>query len=197
MFDRACCHWWLRLLDTRLILRGTCRATGICWVICSFIHCFEFSYDPQKKTQNNGCNCKSPNKCPLPSKCLAKSIVYQATVTTNDNKPDQTYIGLTSNTFKTRFANHKTSFTNVKKKHATELSKHVWQLKDKYIDYKIKWEIIKQASPYNNTSNRCNLCLWEKYFIICHPSLATLNKRNELVSSCRHANKYLLRNFVT
>ena len=98
---------------------------------------------------------------------------------------------------KTRFANHKTSFTNVKKKHATELSKHVWQLKDKHIDYKIKWEIIKQASPYNNTSNRCNLCLWEKYFIICHPSLATLNKRNELVSSCRHANKYLLRNFVT
>ena len=153
--------------------------------------------DPQKKTQNNGCNCKSPNKCPLPGKCLAKSIVYQATVTTNDNKPDQTYIGLTSNTFKTRFANHKTSFTNVKKKHATELSKHVWQLKDKHIDYKIKWEIIKQASPYNNTSNRCNLCLWEKYFIICHPSLATLNKRNELVSSCRHANKYLLRNFVT
>ena len=153
--------------------------------------------DPQKKTQNNGCNCKSPNKCPLPDKCLAKSIVYKATVTTNDNKPDQTYIGLTSNTFKTRFANHKTSFTNVQKKHATELSKHVCQLKDKHIDYKIKWEIIKQASPYNNTSNRCNLCLWEKYFIICHPSLATLNKRNELVSSCRHANKYLLRNFVT
>ena len=115
--------------------------------------------DPQKKTQNNGCNCKSPNKCPLPGKCLAKSIVYQATVTTNDNYPDQKPIGLTSNTFKTRFANHKTSFTNVKKKHATELSKHVWQLKDKYIDYKIKWEIIKQASPYNNTSNRCNLCM--------------------------------------
>ncbi len=94
-------------------------------------------------------------------------------------------------------ANHKTSFSYVKKKHATELSNHIWQLKDKNVDYEIKWEIIKQASPYSNTSNRCNLCLWEKYFIICHPSLATLNKRNELVSSCRHANKFLLRNFVT
>ncbi len=65
--------------------------------------------NPDNKTQlDNGCNCKS--------------IVYQATVSTNDNKPDQTYVGLTSNSFKTRFANHKTSFSYVKKKHATELS---------------------------------------------------------------------------
>ena len=44
------------------------------------------------------------------------------------------------------------------------------------------------------TYNRCNLCLWEKYFIICKPELAALNKRNELVSSCRHAKKFLLAN---
>ena len=87
--------------------------------------------DPHHKTPDNGCNCKSPDKCPLPGKCLTKSIVYQATVTTNDSKPDQTYVCLTSNTFKTRFANHKTSFTNVNKKHATELSKHVGNLRTK------------------------------------------------------------------
>ncbi len=88
--------------------------------------------NPDNKTQlDNGCNCKSRDKCPLPGKCLTKSIVYQATVSTNDNKPDQTYVGLTSNSFKTRFANHKTSFSYVKKKHATELSNHIWQLKDK------------------------------------------------------------------
>ena len=132
----------------------------------------------------------------MPHKINCVSL-YQATVTTNDSKPDQTYIGLTSNTFKTRFAYHKMSFTNVNKKHATELSKHVWKLKDKNVDYKIKWKIIKQAKPYSNNSNRCNLCLCEKYFILWHPSLATLNKRNELVASCRHANKFLLRNFVT
>ena len=28
MFDRACCHWWLRLLDIRLILRGTWHLPG-------------------------------------------------------------------------------------------------------------------------------------------------------------------------
>ena len=37
-------------------------------------------------------------------------------------------------------------------------------------------------------------CLWEKYFIICKPDLASLNKRNELIS-CRHAGKYALKNF--
>ena len=37
---------------------------------------------------------------------LKKSIVHQATVTTEDSKSDETYVGLTENTFKTRFANH-------------------------------------------------------------------------------------------
>ena len=44
------------------------------------------------------------------------------------------------------------------------------------------------------SSKRCNLCLKEKLLIICRPELSTLNKRNELVSSCRHRNKTLLRN---
>jgi hypothetical protein len=48
------------------------------------------------------------------------------------------------------------------------------------------------AKPYNCASNRCNLSLWEKYFIICKPKMATLNKRNELVSACRHNKKILL-----
>ena len=33
-----------------------------------------------------------------------------------------------------------------------------------------------------------------KYYIICKPELATLNKLSELVSSCRHARKFLLMN---
>ena len=34
--------------------------------------------------------------------CLRKSMVYQGTVTTEDSKPDETYVGLTENTIKTR-----------------------------------------------------------------------------------------------
>ena len=146
------------------------------------------------KPKTDECNSRKRKECPLLGQSLTKSIIYQATVTTNDNKPDQTYVGLTSNTFKTRFNNPKISFKCRRKKHSTELSNYVWDLKDNNVDFNIKWKILKQAKPYNSTSNRCNLCLREKYFIICKPSLASLNKRNELVSSCRHADKFLIRN---
>ena len=53
--------------------------------------------------------------------CLRKSIVYHATVTTEDSKPDETYVRLTEKTFKTRFANHKTSFNNPSKRMSSEL----------------------------------------------------------------------------
>lgn len=141
------------------------------------------------------CNCRRPNDCPMNGKCLTTSLVYQATVTTIDNRPDQTYVGLTENAFKTRYTNHKASFNHRTKRNATELSKYIWSLKDSNVAYNINWTILKRTSPYNISSGRCNLCLWEKYFIIYRPILATLNKRNELLSSCRHASKYLLSNF--
>ena len=132
------------------------------------------------------CNCREPANCPLNSNCLQSSVIYQATVETNDNKPSQTYIGLTENSFKTRFTNHRNSFKDHKKKLSTELSKHVWRLKEANVNFQISWKILKHAASYNPVSERCNLCLWEKYFIICRPELATLNRRNELLSSCRH-----------
>ena len=147
----------------------------------------------------NMCSCPKNNKelCPLSNKCITESVVYQATVTIKDkttNRPPQTYVGLTENSFKTRLANHKASFNSFDKRNATELSKYVWELKNQNINYTIKWKLLKRAKPYNCASNRCNLCLWEKYFIICKPKMATLNKRNELVSACRHNKKILLSN---
>ena len=56
------------------------------------------------------------------------------------------------------------------------------------------WSVIGHAKPYNSASKRCNLCLSEKYVIIYEPHRCTLNKRNELVSACRHRNKMLQRN---
>ena len=153
------------------------------------------------KTEKTGspklCNCQKRSNCPMSGHCLTQSVVYQATVSTEDDKPDQTYVGLTATTFKIRFNNHKASFRNSSKKYTTELSKYIWELKDNEVQYDITWKILKQAKPYNPISNRCNLCLWEKYFIICKPELATLNKRNELVNTCRHASKFLLKNFIT
>ena len=99
--------------------------------------------------------------------------------------------------FKTRHRNHIASFRHAKHKNSTELSKHIWTLKNDNIDYSISWRVLSSSSPYNSSSKRCNLCLKEKFLIICRPDLSSLNKRNELVSSCRHRNKALLRNSWT
>ena len=62
-------------------------------------------------SEESTCNCRKNEECPMSKKCLVVSIVYPATVSTNDNSPPQTYVGLTENSFKTRYYNHKTSFT--------------------------------------------------------------------------------------
>ena len=41
----------------------------------------------------------------------------------------------------------------------------------------------------------CNLCLFEKFITNGRKNLCSLNKRNELASSCFHRNRYLLKNF--
>ena len=126
--------------------------------------------------------------------CLQSSVIYQATVTRNDNNTTETYIELTENDFKTQYRNHTASLRHAKHKNSTELSKHIWTLKDNNIDHSILWRILSSSSSYNSSNKRYNLCLKEKILIICRPDLSSLNKRNELVSSCRHRNKALLRN---
>ena len=112
------------------------------------------------------------------------------TVTSNSNT--KTYIGLTANSFKTRYNAHKSSFTHKDKRNSTELSKHIWQLKDNNTPYNITWKIIQHAQPYSTKTKRCNLCLSEKYHIITANKSTTLNSRSELIGTCRHRKKHLL-----
>ncbi len=145
--------------------------------------------EPTKK-----CNCRRGNECPLDGNCLQKGVIYQATVTTTNDNKQETYVGLTENTFKTRYTAHNSSFRNVGQKNATALSQHVWSLDDSSTPYTIKWKLLAAATckPYSPRSKRCNLCLKEKLFIMCKPKTSTLNSRNELVSACRHRRKFLL-----
>ena len=130
----------------------------------------------------SGCNCRNPANCPLPDNCKVESVIYQATIS-SDSKPTQTYIGLTGGPFKSRYNNHKLSFNCESKKHSTKLSEYIWELKKSNVNYIISWKVIKKAKTYNPASNRCNLCNWEKFYIICKPNMASLNKRNELIST--------------
>jgi hypothetical protein len=131
---------------------------------------------PTTSTKNNLDMCSCPKTIKNCAHCLTTvspnpAVVYQATVTIyikdkTTNRPPQTYVCLTENTFKTRLANHKASFNSFDKRNATELSKYVWELKNRNSHYTIKWKLLKRAKSYNCASNRCNLCLWEIYFII-------------------------------
>ena len=104
------------------------------------------------------------------------------------------YIGSTKHSFKTRFNNHKISLKYRKHSHSTCLSKYIWELKDKGTDHEIKWSILKRAKPYSGKPSRCTLCLAEKLCILTADKSALLNKRSELITKCRHENKFYAAN---
>ena len=95
---------------------------------------------------------------------------------------------------KSRYGNHKTSFNVRKYENSSELSKEFWKLKDKGVTPHINWRIIKHCAAYNPVAKRCMLCLSEKLYIAEYEGGNLLNKRDELVSKCRHLNKYMLIN---
>ena len=98
------------------------------------------------------------------------------------------------NDFKTRYNNHKLSFNDRKHSHDTVLSRRIWELKDTDTSYNLKWRIIKRANAYNGNPSRCNLCLSEKLCILNTQDVSLLNKKSELVTKCRHENKFFATN---
>ena len=95
---------------------------------------------------------------------------------------------------KFRYNNHTKSFRNRGYEHETEHSKHIWELKDNNTEFYLEWSIAAYVSPYRCGTRRCDLCLTEKYIIARAEQKNLLNKRAELISKCRHRNKYILKN---
>ena len=58
---------------------------------------------------------------------------------------------------------------------------------------KLSWSILKTAPAYNNISKKCPLCMQEKFEIITYKNPdELLNKKSELISTCRHKRKFML-----
>ena len=110
------------------------------------------------------------------------------------NKPDKVYIGLTEGEWKKRHSGHKTSFKCKKLAKRTALSTYFWEIKEKEkIDPILTWSILKSVPAYSNITKRYPLCLQEKLAIISYEKPEELlNKRSELISKCRHQNKFLI-----
>ena len=140
------------------------------------------------------CNCRKKSDCPLNNKCLTPCIVYRANVKSEGQV--HTYIGLTEGTFKKRHANHKSSFSHEYLRLSSELSKKIWTLKDENKTFIISWDIIRKAQPRKPGQKTCSLCNYEKLAIVKELRSGNknlLNKRSEIVSKCRHINKFLLK----
>ena len=156
--------------------------------------------------QNNlrveGCNCQGGvETCMLDGHCQTHSLVYKGELKYDIPNPrtglienkTKIYYGLTSTTFKTRYANHKTSFRLAAYRTNTTLSAHIWRLKDLSINnYNLKFSIVKLAKPYSREAKSCELCLQEKTFILFSDHYETLNRRSEILYKCVHRAGHLL-----
>ena len=68
----------------------------------------------------------------------------------------------------------------------------MWQIKGSDYYQKAEWKIVKKCVLYNLQTKRCLLCLNEKLETDAYKEHNLINKRNEIVSKCRHQLKYAL-----
>ena len=147
----------------------------------------------QDETPVKTCNCQRPNECPLNGNCQIKNIVYKAKVS-SPGMSDKCYYGVSATAFKLRYTDHKSSFKNEKYKNKSELSKYIWYLKGQNKQFHIAWSIFRKAKPYQEGSHYCDLCMTEKLVIAQSDSRFCINKKSEIVSTCRHKSKFFLTN---
>ena len=67
---------------------------------------------------------------------------------TTQNREQKQYIGMTKNDFRGSYNMHKQSSNNSKNENFTSLSKYIWELKRAYVNYGIKWSILKRINAY-------------------------------------------------
>ena len=138
------------------------------------------------------CNCPTNAVCPMDGNCLSENTLYSGTVSSNlPNYTPKEYVGMSAPPWKQRWANHTQSF-NHRKYAKCEIAKEVWKIKDQGGDYNIQWRIIGHAPAYNPIGKKCCLCTAEKVHIAQNIGETLLNKRDELISKCRHRRKYAL-----
>ena len=142
------------------------------------------------------CNCRVAANCPLEGRCNVTAVVYEAKVVPSGGSPaTKRYIGMTEGKFKARYANHTATFKHPEKKCVTGLSKYVWSLKERNVEFKILWSILDKTRPYKVGDLFCRVCFSEKQLILRnthHDSDGYLNNRSEIFKGCIHKSKYSL-----
>ena len=142
------------------------------------------SANPQPKPKAS-CNCQDKLVCPIPGQCTQNGAIYQATVASTGGRTES-YVGLAKN-FKKRWPKHKKSLLDEFAPGGTALSKYFWKESNAGRVPIVSWKYLERNIPvFNPITNKCRLCLREKFNIILKPELATLNSRQEIFGHCRH-----------
>ena len=146
-----------------------------------------------KQEKLSPCNCSDKISCPLKGSCHQKNLVYFCKVSTPDLKQNHPhYIGLTEHTFKDRLYKRNNFLKYESKGNSAELSNFIWGKKKEKINVDLDWSILDKVKPYSPASKKMHLT--ETYHIIFSKK-NLLNKCNELVTRCRHENKFSLANY--
>ena len=133
------------------------------------------------------CNCRGgPQSCPVGGSCQAKGVVYEATVTELASGSKETYTGVTARRFKDRLYEHRTDMSKTANRTNSSLALHIWNLKDRGLNYDVKWKIKARGTKFNPSTKKCRICLKEKHFILYKREGATLNNRREIFNTCTH-----------
>ena len=98
------------------------------------------------KNVNQLWNCRNIDNCPLDGKYLQAYLhnIYKADVITN--KDNHIYYGATDGEFKSRHNKYTNSFRYRHHEQETELSKIIWKLQDKAINFTVKGSVAASAS---------------------------------------------------
>ena len=103
------------------------------------------------------CNCHNTNSFPLDKNCNVTCIIYQAEITTPESK--ETYMGPCNKTFKEQYRNYTRSFRNKRYRNVAELSKHIWDVKGRKLNYETNVVKIKTSEIlFEYQQKKCNLC---------------------------------------
>ena len=74
--------------------------------------------------------------CPVEGKCETSGVVYQCVVKQLDSGQSESYVGLTSKSFKDRYLKHRCSIRN-ENYQKNSFSKHIWDLKRRQVNFEL------------------------------------------------------------
>ena len=131
--------------------------------------------------------------CLLKGSCQVERSIYQATVTCDDDPTygEKFYIGLAEPKLKKNFS------PTIKLHFVTNVTKKRQNSQKRFGGWKERTLLAGRLSRNVLHSRECNLCLNEKLEISTFTINGRLfNSRNELISKCRHVNKFTMKSYT-